>query len=472
MYPEPISSPSVKTATWYPWAPTTLADSEDQHRSWRLIPHSTASVSPPAEPGTLAVHSEDEPPKRIGLEDMDGSRYLGFGSLFILMVDSFLFPLDTIKTIIMSERGSHKSSGTFRTIARVIKHEGITRFWRGLGPSVAGSFPGQASYYLAYETAQEVSKHILPAAYQGDSSFWRGFISGAWAEVAGGLFYVPADVVSQRLQIQNLAGFHHNSRLFNGPSDVIRKVLRTEGLRGFYRGYFAYVAAYAPGSAVQWGAYEFGKPFIHKGLTLCEHYILPTGHALPHKDNVVNGISGGMASLCAVTANNPLEVIRIRTQLLEKRNKKDAESLRKGFLQLGLQIWRHDGWRGMVHRRGRGTEPSGICGCSSAFADVPSARMHRTCRCGSKRRRRPISAGGGEEEEGNVAASPGLTLLPLAHSLLSGTASPPDGHCPGSDGNDERLRTDQIVVCLSPAGGCRHSCFSLGALGCPSCHAL
>jgi hypothetical protein len=43
---------------------------------------------------------------------------------------------------------------------------------------------------------------------------------GAFAELAGGLFYVPADVVSQRLQVQNLNSFNHNSRLYAGPLGI------------------------------------------------------------------------------------------------------------------------------------------------------------------------------------------------------------------------------------------------------------
>lgn len=56
--------------------------------------------------GLISVyHSmDDDLPKRIGLADMDGSKYLTFGSAFILAVDSALFPLDTLKTILMSNR--------------------------------------------------------------------------------------------------------------------------------------------------------------------------------------------------------------------------------------------------------------------------------------------------------------------------------------------------------------------------------
>lgn len=95
---------------------------------------------------------------------------------------------------------------------RIAKSEGPLRFWRGLFPSVVGSFPGQASYYLAYESAQEVSKLVFHDEQSPHCTFWRGFVSGACAELSGGLFNVPADIISQRLQVQTTQGFIHNSR--------------------------------------------------------------------------------------------------------------------------------------------------------------------------------------------------------------------------------------------------------------------
>eukprot|EP00842_Homolaphlyctis_polyrhiza_P004995 jgi/Hompol1/5497/HPOL_000199-RA len=284
-------------------------------------------------------------PKRIGLSDMDSIRYMAFGSLFILMVDSCLFPLDTIKTIIMAERSKqlHKQN-MFKMVFRIAKHEGILRFWRGLMPSVAGSFPGQAMYYLAYESTQELAQRAFPNDTSSTSIFVKGFIAGASAEVAGGLFYVPADIIAQRLQVQSINGFVHNKRLYHGPLDVFRKVLRNDGIRGFYRGYFAYVGAYAPASAVQWGSYELFKGILFRAATLLEIQA-NNGNAVPYKENMVNGLSGGLASICAIAANNPLEILRIRTQLLESQNKRDAECIRKGYLSFAATIWKEEGWR-------------------------------------------------------------------------------------------------------------------------------
>ncbi|KAK6096363.1 hypothetical protein MT418_003198 [Batrachochytrium dendrobatidis] len=288
-------------------------------------------------------------PKRVGLSDMDGIRYMIFGSLFILGVDSSLFPLDTVKTIIMSERSRqlHKQN-VFRMIYRIAKDEGILRFWRGLFPSVIGSFPGQAMYYMAYESTQEVVDKVLANNSSHGAIFTKGFLSGACAEIAGGMFYVPADIVAQRLQIQSTRGFVHNSRLYSGPLDVVKKVLRNDGIQGFYRGYFAYVGAYAPASAVQWGSYELFKGILFRTTTFLETRFRINSKPIPAKENIVNGISGGLAAICAITANNPLEILRIRTQLLESRNKKDAESIRRGYVQLASSIFHEEGWRGKL----------------------------------------------------------------------------------------------------------------------------
>lgn len=61
---------------------------------------------------------------------------------------------------------------------------------------------------------------LMPNGDLKSVTFFRGFFSGMAAEIAGGVFYVPADIVAQRLQIQSNQGFVHNTRftmrLFEG----------------------------------------------------------------------------------------------------------------------------------------------------------------------------------------------------------------------------------------------------------------
>jgi len=62
------------------------------------------------------------------------------------------------------------------------------------------------------EYTQELCKKYLPSSLAQENAFWTGFLSGAAAESTSALFYVPSDLIAQRLQVQNTKGFAHNCR--------------------------------------------------------------------------------------------------------------------------------------------------------------------------------------------------------------------------------------------------------------------
>jgi hypothetical protein len=186
---------------------------------------------------------------RIGLEDMDSSKYFYFGSIFIFTINASLFPLDTLTTILMAD--PFHSTPILKKMSQITRQEGILRFWRGWIPSgllsfsyllVLGAFPGQATYYFTYESTQTLLRKFHPPKDHHPSKldlFYRGFLAGAMSEMMAGTFYVPSDVLSQKLQVNQTVGFIHNSRLYKGPTDVIKKIYKYDGIKGFYRGYLA-----------------------------------------------------------------------------------------------------------------------------------------------------------------------------------------------------------------------------------------
>ncbi|KAJ3108264.1 Fe(2+) transporter [Phlyctochytrium planicorne] len=266
----------------------------------------------------------------------------------------------------MSERSvkGRKSVGVIKLTSYILRSEGISRFWKGAGTAICGSFPGQACYYTTYETVQELLNTYESKSMKSgeDMTFMRGFVAGASADIAAGLFYVPSDIVAQRLQTQNAGklSFSHNCRLYKGPFDVIQKIWKYEGIRGFWRGYLGYVASFAPASAVQWGTYEFTKSITtplfrslitthHRNPYVCSLLASPSNSTSPSPlhfslmDRFSIALSGGIAGIAAVIVNNPLEVIRVRHQLLETRCLADAESIRGGYAKLMLGIFRKEG---------------------------------------------------------------------------------------------------------------------------------
>lgn len=81
---------------------------------------------------------------------------------------------------------------------------------------------------------------------------------------------------------------------------MVNKIVRADGFMGLYRGsknfsnlgYAAYVTAYAPGSAVQWGSYEVSKGYMFKVLTWMERLkYIPD--SIPLKEQYVNAFSAG-----------------------------------------------------------------------------------------------------------------------------------------------------------------------------------
>jgi hypothetical protein len=61
----------------------------------------------------------------------------------------------------------------------MVKKEGMMRFWSGIRSSVVGSFPGQASYFLAYEAAQEVMSKSFPENGSDLHTFINSGIAGS-----------------------------------------------------------------------------------------------------------------------------------------------------------------------------------------------------------------------------------------------------------------------------------------------------
>ena len=105
------------------------------------------------------------------------------GALTGLCVDLTLFPLDTVKTRCQSEIGFLKSGG-------------FSRLWSGIGPVAAGSAPGAAVFFLAYETGKS---SIFPKIVE--NPVLVHMLSASLGEVSSCLIRVPVEVIKQRMQV-------------------------------------------------------------------------------------------------------------------------------------------------------------------------------------------------------------------------------------------------------------------------------
>lgn len=169
-------------------------------------------------------------------------------------------------------------------------------------------------------------------------------VAGAFAEAISAVAYVPADIITQRLQVSKRLSFvrsDKNQSVFT----ICRHIRQTEGIRGFFRGYGPYLLVHAPSSAIWWSSYEATKALLFKTFRR-----LGSDESLLSKTWLQNGIfcfSGSMAGGLSYAVMNPLDVAKTRLQLMEMGQTGDKAALTSGFYRILLNIYQREGIGGL-----------------------------------------------------------------------------------------------------------------------------
>jgi solute carrier family 25 protein 44 len=237
-----------------------------------------------------------------------------------------------------------------RYTLNIIRKEGVSGLYRGFLPAMLGSFPGQFSYYVAYEYANEKLSEAFKysGVMQKQNLLVDGMIghalAGLIAEMVCAFAYLPTDIISQRLQIERVNDFRHLKFQNKSSLEVISSIWKMEGARGFFRGYYAYVMVYGPSSAVWWASYESFKKAFHISFNSLEAVLK---RSVPFKRDMNHLLSGALAGILSVVVTNPLDVARTRIQLLEVENARERRELNEGFSQMLKKIVQKEGFRGL-----------------------------------------------------------------------------------------------------------------------------
>ena len=194
------------------------------------------------------------------------------GAISGLSVDAILFPIDTIKTRLQSERGFLKSGG-------------LSRLYAGIGPLLLGSLPSSATFFLSYEFVRANTGRY------SDMKLATNMVAASVGEVVSCLVRVPCELIKQRVQ----ANPQHTSW------EVLRTILRDGGGLGLYRGYAATVSREIPFSMVQYPLWEFLKKVVRG----------KSDKLAAWQSAGVGAVSGGIAA--AVTT--PIDVAKTRIML-------------------------------------------------------------------------------------------------------------------------------------------------------------
>ncbi|KMT08630.1 hypothetical protein BVRB_6g139070 [Beta vulgaris subsp. vulgaris] len=191
-----------------------------------------------------------------------------------VVVETVLYPIDTIKTRLQAARGGGK-----------IVLKGL---YSGLAGNLAGVLPASAAFLGVYEPTKQKLLRLLPENLSAVAHLTAGAAGG----VAASLIRVPTEVVKQRMQTGQ----------FTSAPDAVRLIVSKEGFKGLYAGYRSFLLRDLPFDAIQFCLYEQ----IRLG------YKLAAKRELNDPENAVIGAFAG-ALTGAITT--PLDVIKTRLMI-------------------------------------------------------------------------------------------------------------------------------------------------------------
>ncbi|WOL08136.1 S-adenosylmethionine carrier 1, chloroplastic/mitochondrial-like [Canna indica] len=148
------------------------------------------------------------------------------------VVETVLYPIDTIKTRLQAAHGGAKIH------------------WKGLYSGLAGNLAGvlplinraSAIFVGVYEPAKQKLLKVFPENLSAFAHLTAGAIGGA----ASSIIRVPTEVVKQRMQTGQ----------FTSAPSAVRLIVAKEGFRGLYAGYSSFLLRDLPFDAIQFCLYE------------------------------------------------------------------------------------------------------------------------------------------------------------------------------------------------------------------------
>lgn len=219
-----------------------------------------------------------------------------------LVVDTSLYPIDTIKSRLQSGKEFKISSGLLKNL------------YRGLPPVLIGSMPNAAVFFITYETTKN---------YLNGYGTLGQVAAASLGEVASCLVRVPYEVIKMRSQ--TLIGTQPSTN-----TSIFKAIVAREGYAGLYRGFASTVYRDLPFSALQYPIWEILKRYHHR----------KSGRPATAAESAYYGsIAGGTSAFLT----NPLDVAKSRVMIATHN-----DPLASGKLLVAIKsIYREQGIKGL-----------------------------------------------------------------------------------------------------------------------------
>ena len=237
-------------------------------------------------------------------------------------------PVETTSTI---RSTPHTTSGTFRTLFSIFKHEGWSGIYAGLRPTLIMSVPNTVLYFTAYDeistrlrTLHTLNNNIEQLSAQNPNEINDGdakrqayipLVAGATSRLLATLSTAPLELIRTR----QASAIGNGEKVVPGMVEEFRLLLRTNGFSSLYTGLAPTLWRDVPFSAIYWLVLEkFRNDFSDsKSLgTWGGQYYKDQGMQIPPSVEVMHSfVSGAGAGAIAAFGTAPFDVVKTRRQM-------------------------------------------------------------------------------------------------------------------------------------------------------------
>ncbi|CAO3656129.1 unnamed protein product [Mucor hiemalis] len=240
-----------------------------------------------------------------------------------------VYPIDLVKTRMQNQRskvvGELLYKNSLDCFKKVLKNEGFTGLYRGLGPQLVGVAPEKAIKL----TVNDYVRSKFLGKQGGDIKFWQEMIAGGAAGASQVVFTNPLEIVKIRLQIQGEQA--KNLAADAAPRRSALWIVKHLGIVGLYKGVAACLLRDVPFSAIYFPAYAHLKKDLFKE---------GPEHKLAISELLMAGAIAGMPAAYFTT---PADVIKTRLQVEARKGQTSytgiADAARKIFAEEGFKAF-------------------------------------------------------------------------------------------------------------------------------------
>ncbi|KAK6930327.1 Mitochondrial substrate/solute carrier [Dillenia turbinata] len=297
----------------------------------------------------------------INWDKLDKTRFHLIGAILFTAQQGLLHPTAVVKTR-MQVDGSGLSHLRGMTVFRyILRNDGLPGIFRGFATSAIGSIPGRVLHLTSLEISKDMMLKYMEGFNMPEATRLgiANAVAGMSSNFISSLYFVPLDVICQRLMVQGLPGTIH----CNGALDIAREVVKAEGFRGLFRGFGLTAITQSPASALWWGTYGAAQHIIWRYMKSPHSFLFPSQiypletcsslcRSLGYKEDTeekpsqveivaVQASAGMVAGASSSVITTPIDTVKTRLQVMD-----NFGAGRPSVMKTTRALLEEDGWRG------------------------------------------------------------------------------------------------------------------------------